>query len=58
MTASVLDDVSGLGPVRKKKLLEQFGSVANLRELTAEELESKAGLPKSVAAALYKALHD
>jgi excinuclease ABC subunit C len=58
MTASVLDEVSGLGPVRKKKLLEQFGSVASLRELTPEELESKAGLPKAVAAALYKALHD
>jgi excinuclease ABC subunit C len=58
MTTSVLDDVSGLGPVRKKKLLEQFGSVASLRELTPEELESQAGLPKSVAAALYRALHD
>lgn len=58
MTASVLDEVSGLGPVRKKKLLEQFGSVQNLRELTPEELESKAGLPKAVAAALYRALHD
>ena len=58
MTASVLDDVSGLGPVRKKKLLEQFGSVAKLRELSPEQLESQAGLPKSVAAALYRALHD
>jgi excinuclease ABC subunit C len=58
MTTSVLDEVSGLGPVRKKKLLEQFGSVASLRELTPEELEIQAGLPKSVAAALYRALHD
>ncbi|MOA40491.1 UvrABC system protein C [compost metagenome] len=58
MTASLLDEVSGLGPARKKKLLEQFGSVAKLRDLTREELEQQAGLPRSVAAALYKALHD
>lgn len=58
MTASVLDEVSGLGPARKKKLIEQFGSVAKLRDLSPEELESQAGLPKAVAAALYRALHD
>lgn len=58
MTASVLDEVTGLGPARKKKLIEQFGSVAKLRDLSPEELESQAGLPKAVAAALYRALHD
>jgi excinuclease ABC subunit C len=58
MTASLLDEVSGLGPARKKKLIEQFGSVSKLRDLSPEELESQAGLPKAVAAALYRALHD
>jgi excinuclease ABC subunit C len=58
MTTSVLDSVSGLGPARKKKLLEQFGSVAKLRDLTPDELEAQAGLPKAVAAALYRALHE
>jgi excinuclease ABC subunit C len=58
MIASLLDDVSGLGPTRKKKLLETFGSVANMRALTREELEAKAGLPRSVTTALYRALHE
>jgi excinuclease ABC subunit C len=58
MTTSLLDEVSGLGPARKKKLLEQFGSVAKLRELDPETLEKEGGLPKRVAQALYKALHE
>ena len=58
MTTSVLDQVPGLGPVRKKKLLEQFGSVASLRALSAAELEAQAGLPEKVATALFRALHE
>ncbi len=58
MIASLLDDVSGLGPARKKKLLDQFGTVSNMRALSREDLEAKAGLPRSVATALYKALHE
>ncbi|MFP5501982.1 MAG: helix-hairpin-helix domain-containing protein, partial [Candidatus Sericytochromatia bacterium] len=58
MTTSVLDQVPGLGPVRKKKLLEQFGSVASLRALSAAELETQAGLPEKVATALFRALHE
>jgi excinuclease ABC subunit C len=38
MTRSVLDDVPGLGPVRRKRLLRQFGSVRALREASVEEL--------------------
>jgi excinuclease ABC subunit C len=58
MTTSLLDDIHGLGPVRKKKLLAQFGSVAKLRDMTLQELESQAGLPQAVAAELYRALHS
>ena len=32
MTKSVLDDVPGLGPTRKKRLLKEFGSVKQLRD--------------------------
>ncbi len=34
MTASVLDDIEGVGPTRKKALLRHFGSVKKLREAT------------------------
>ena len=37
---SVLDKVEGLGPKRKKLLIKTFGSVAKLKELSYEELNS------------------
>ena len=36
MTRSVLDDVPGLGPTRRKRLLKEFGSVKRLREQPVE----------------------
>ena len=38
MTKSVLDDVPGLGPVRKARLLKEFGSVKRLREVPEDDL--------------------
>ncbi|PLV59019.1 excinuclease ABC subunit UvrC [Thermotoga sp. KOL6] len=35
---SILDEIPGLGPVRKKKLLEHFGSVENVRNASVEEI--------------------
>ncbi|MFA5844307.1 MAG: excinuclease ABC subunit UvrC [Coriobacteriia bacterium] len=49
MTASVLDDVPGLGPTRKKALLKAFGSVRRLREATVEEIAAVPGVPRKVA---------
>ena len=58
MVRSVLDGVEGLGPVRKKKLLAQFGSVQHLRTLSREDLTAQAGLPARVVESLYHALHE
>ena len=49
MTASVLDDITGLGPKRKKALLKAFGSVRRLRKATAEEIAATPGIPRDVA---------
>lgn len=57
MTASVLDDVPGIGPKRKKALLKQFGSLRRLREATAEQIAAAPGLNATVAADVYAALH-
>ena len=57
MTRSVLDDVPGLGPVRRARLLKEFGSVKKLRELTDEELVAIPWLPEPVAQAVYEHLH-
>lgn len=56
MVRSVLDEVEGLGPVRKRNLLKRFGSVSALRRLTREELQRDSGLPLRVADALFEVL--
>jgi excinuclease ABC subunit C len=57
MTTSVLDDVPGLGPTRRTRLLKEFGSVKKLREQEPETLEALSWLPDAVALDLYARLH-
>ncbi len=57
MTASVLDDVPGLGPARRARLLREYGSVARLRQMTEADLLAIPWLPERVARALYDRLH-
>ena len=45
--ASILDEVDGIGEVRKKKLLRKFGSVKKMKEASIEDLETI--LPKEIA---------
>ena len=55
MIDSILDEVDGIGPVRKKALIKEFGSVKQLR---AADVERLAGvLPLKVAETLYDTLH-
>lgn len=49
MTASVLDDIEGVGPKRKKALVRHFGSIKRMREATADEIASVPGIPREVA---------
>jgi excinuclease ABC subunit C len=57
MTRSALDDVVGLGPGRRTRLLKEFGSVRKIRTLSEEELLSVTWLPESVGRRLYEHLH-
>lgn len=57
MTQSALDNIAGLGQVRRKKLLRQFGSVKKIREAPIEALYDVPGLPRTVAEAVFEALH-
>lgn len=56
MTKSMLDDIEGIGPSRKKKLLNHFKSMKRIRSASIEELESL--LPKEVAQSLYDRCHQ
>ena len=57
MTKSVLDDVPGLGPTRRTKLIKHFGSVKKLREQDTDALLALTWLPDAVARDLYATLH-
>ncbi len=57
MTRSVLDDVPGLGPVRRARLLKEHGSVKRLRALAEDDLVAIPWLPETVARALFAQLH-
>ncbi|MDK1103782.1 MAG: excinuclease ABC subunit UvrC [Actinomycetota bacterium] len=56
MVDSILDDVRGIGPGRKKKLINAFGSVKRMREASIADLGNI--LPDRVASELYDALHE
>ncbi|MBL0886310.1 excinuclease ABC subunit UvrC [Myceligenerans indicum] len=56
MVASVLDDVPGLGPARKKALLSHFGSVKKLRAASVEEIATVRGMGEATATAVVRAL--
>jgi excinuclease ABC subunit C len=46
---SVFDEVPGIGPMRKKALLKQFGSVRRIREASVEEVAATPGVGHEVA---------
>lgn len=56
MVDSVLDDINGVGPTRKKALLRQFGSLKRLRQASIDEMNEV--VPRKVAESVYAALHD
>jgi excinuclease ABC subunit C len=56
MVDSILDDVSGVGPGRKKALIKRFGSVKRMRNASVSDLG--AVVPDRVAEELYEALHE
>ena len=58
MTASILDDVEGLGPVRKKALMKHFKSFKALRAATLDELKAAPSIPASVAEEVYLVLQQ
>jgi excinuclease ABC subunit C len=56
MTASVLDEVPGLGEQRRKALVTHFGSVARLKVASVEELVAVPGIGVATAKAVLEAL--
>jgi excinuclease ABC subunit C len=58
MVESVLDEVPGLGEVRRKALLTRFGSLKRLRSASVDDLAAVPGIGRGTAAAIVAALHE
>ena len=56
MTVSVLDEVEGVGPTRKKAIMKHFGSMRRLRAASVEDIAAVKGMPQQVARAVYDTL--
>jgi excinuclease ABC subunit C len=56
-TASILDELPGVGPARKRLLLAHFGSAQALVEAEREQIEAVPGLPGKVAREIHAVLH-
>jgi excinuclease ABC subunit C len=56
MVESLLDDVPGLGEVRRKTLIKHFGSLKKLREATVEEIAMVPGVGPRTATAIKDAM--
>jgi len=57
MTRSVLDDIKGLGPTRRKRLTKELGGVAAVKEASLDDLRALSWLPDDVALAVYGKIH-
>ena len=57
MTESIMDDLPGVGPTRKRALLRHFGSPEAMLGATREQLEAVPGVPPKVGRDLYHHLN-
>ena len=55
--ASLFDELEGVGPARRRALLQHFGSVEEMAAASPEELEGVPGVPAAVARRIYAQLH-
>ncbi len=57
-TRSVLDDIPGIGPKRRKALQLYFGTISKMRAASHQELATAPGMNAKLAETVYDYLHD
>jgi excinuclease ABC subunit C len=55
--ASIFDELEGVGPARRRALLQHFGSAERFLAATQEDLEGVPGVPAKTARSIYAQLH-
>lgn len=54
---SILDDIKGVGPARRKALMQHFKEIGKMKDATVEELSSVDGVTPQVAEEIYRFFH-
>ena len=55
---SVLDEIAGVGPKRRQRLIKEFGGLQGLSRAGVEDLARVAGIDRTLASAIYAAFRD
>jgi excinuclease ABC subunit C len=56
--ANPLDEIAGIGPTRKRALLEHFGSAKAVSRASPEDLQTVAGISAQMAQTIYDFFHE
>ncbi len=54
---SVLDDIEGIGPTRRKALMRHFGDISRIKEADEDELAGVESMDRKSAQAVYRFFH-
>ena len=57
MGGSKIEDIPGIGPRKRAKLLQRFGGVRGVESASVEDLLSVEGISRELAESIYNALH-
>lgn len=55
---SILDEISGIGAVRRKALMQHFKEIEKIKQATLEELKKVEGMTEPAAASVYRFFHE
>ena len=54
----MLEDIPGVGPKRRRELLNHFGGMQGLSKASQQEIEKVQGISNKIAEDVYAALHN